>query len=281
MSINRFFVAFLIASLLSLGAMAQTLVKRNIAYGSDEEQRFDVYAPDQARHAPVILLVHGGGWRRGDKDSRRVLENKLARWLPRGFAIVTVNYRLLPKTRPLEQAQDVARALAAAQSMAASWGGDRQKFILMGHSAGAHLVALLSAKPALAAAEGAKPWLGSVLLDSAALNVPALMANRHLPLFDRAFGSDPSYWQAISPYHQLSQRSAPILAVCSSQRADSCHQAREFVARAESFGTRAALLGQDLSHGEINELLGAESQYTSAVDAFLRGLDVGVAQALK
>lgn len=281
MSITRFFVAFLIATLLSLGATAQTLIKRNITYGNDEEQRFDVYAPDQARHAPVILLVHGGGWRWGDKEARRVLENKLAHWLPRGFAIVTVNYRLLPKARPLEQAQDVARALAVAQEMAASWGGDRQKFILMGHSAGAHLVALLAARPALAAAEGARPWLGSVLLDSAALNLPVLMANRHLPLFDRAFGSDPTYWQATSPYHQLSQRSAPILAVCSTQRTEACPQAREFVARAESFGTRAALLGQDLGHGEINELLGTESQYTSAVDAFLRGLDTGVAQALK
>jgi len=281
MSITRFFVAVLIGSLLSLSAMAQPLIKRNIPYGSDEEQRFDVYAPDQARHAPVILLVHGGGWRWGDKDARRVLENKLAHWLPRGFAIVTVNYRLLPKARPLEQAQDVARALATAQEMAVSWGGDRQKFILMGHSAGAHLVALLTAKPSLAAAVGAKPWLGSVLLDTAALNLPSLMANRHLPLFDRAFGNDPTYWQATSPYHQLSQRSAPILAVCSTQRSDACPQAREFVARAESFGTRAALLGQDLSHGEINELLGTESQYTTAVDAFLRGLDVGVAQALK
>lgn len=281
MSITRFFVAVLIASLLSQGATAQTLIKRNIAYGSDEEQRFDVYAPDQARHAPVILLVHGGGWRWGDKDARRVLENKLAHWLPRGFAIVTVNYRLLPKARPLEQAQDVARALAIAQDMAASWGGDRQKFILMGHSAGAHLIALLTAKPTLAAAEGAKPWLGSVLLDSAALNVPALMASRHLPLFDRAFGNDPAYWQAVSPSHQLNQRSAPILAVCSTRRADACPQAHEFVARAQSFGTRAALLGQDLSHGEINELLGTESNYTMAVDAFLRGLDVGIAQALK
>jgi len=280
MSRLRFILALLIAGLLAPLAAAQTLVKRNLAYGGDDEQRFDVYAPQQARNAPVLFLIHGGGWRHGDKEARRVLDNKLARWLPRGFVIITTNYRLLPKARPHEQTRDIAQALAAAQSMAASWGGDRKKFILMGHSAGAHLIALLTAKPALAAAEGAAPWLGSVLLDSGALNVPELMATRHLPLFDQAFGGDPAYWQTVSPQHQLGQRSAPILAVCSNQRAISCQQSREFVAKAASFGTRAALLGQDLSHGEINEMLGVESHYTTAVEAFLRGLDPSLAQAL-
>lgn len=281
MPFHRFLAALLLACLLSAAASAQTLIKRNVAYGSDEEQRLDIYAPEQARNAPVILLVHGGAWRNGDKDSRYLLENKLARWLPRGFVVVAVNYRLLPKARPLEQAQDVARAMAMAQSLAPSYGGDRNKFILMGHSAGGHLVALLAAKPALATAEGARPWLGSVVLDSGALNVPAIMTSRHLPLYERAFGSDPTYWTSVSPYHQLSGRTAPILFICSRLRLEACPQAREFVSRAESFGTRSAALGQDLSHAEINHLLGIESPYTTAVEAFMRGLDIGIGEALK
>lgn len=74
-----FLLLFVVACLLSAGAVAESLVRQNIAYGNDKDQRFDVYAPEQAIRAPVIFLVHGGGWKRGDKDSRRLLENKLAR----------------------------------------------------------------------------------------------------------------------------------------------------------------------------------------------------------
>ena len=62
-----------------------------------------------------------------------------------GIIFVSVDYRMLPQQDALAQADDVARALAFAQSRARSWGGDPGKFILMGHSAGAHLVALLAA----------------------------------------------------------------------------------------------------------------------------------------
>ena len=57
---------------------------RDVAYGSDREQRMDVYLPPpaklQAESAPVILMVHGGAWRVGDKAHRPVIENKVARW---------------------------------------------------------------------------------------------------------------------------------------------------------------------------------------------------------
>jgi acetyl esterase/lipase len=273
--------AVLLAGLgLGLAGRAETLVRKNVAYGPDEEQRFDVYAPPLAKGAPAILMVHGGGWQIGDKDMRRVVDNKLARWLPKGFVFITVNYRLLPKAGPLDQARDVARALAVAQEKAASWGADRNRFILMGHSAGAHLIALLASKPELAAEQGASPWLGSVLLDSGALDVPFIMGNRHLPLYDRAFGKDPAYWQAVSPFHQLARAGTPLLAICSSQRRIACPEAQRFVAKANSLGTRAAVLEQDLSHGQINETLGEESKYTTAVEAFMRSLDKGIAQAL-
>ncbi len=65
---------------------------------------------------------------------------------------------------------DVARALAAVQARAGEWGGDASRVVLMGHSAGAHLVALLSADPTRAAAEGAGPWRSAVVLDSAAID---------------------------------------------------------------------------------------------------------------
>jgi arylformamidase len=93
-------------------------VIRDVAYGGDSRQRFDVYVPAQAKNAPVIFMVHGGAWRTGDKAAKSVVENKVSRWVPMGFIFISANYRLLPETDPLEQARDVARAIAAAQDKA-------------------------------------------------------------------------------------------------------------------------------------------------------------------
>lgn len=255
-------------------------VIRDVAYGSDPRQRMDVYAPAVARGAPVIFMVHGGGWARGDKTMRTVIEHKVARWVPRGFLLVSIDYRMLPDTKPLDQAEDVARALAEAQRQAASWGGDGLRFILMGHSAGAHLVSLLEAAPAIAERQGAAPWLGAVSLDSAAYDIAAIMRGPHMRLYDAAFGSDPQDWAAASPLVRLDGRGAPFLAVCSTRREESCPQAERFVAKAKSFGTQAAVIGEDLSHREINDLLGSDPRYTADVEAFMRGLDPAVARLL-
>ncbi|HKP16335.1 MAG TPA: alpha/beta hydrolase, partial [Gemmatimonadaceae bacterium] len=154
---------------------ADVRIVRDVAYGTDPKQRFDVYAPKGVRNAPVILMVHGGAWRTGDKRSRGVVGRKVERWSREGIVVISVNYRMLPGTNPVEQARDVARALAAAQARLAEWGGDPGKVVLMGHSSGAHLVALLDARPSLATSLGARLWLGAVILDSAALDVVQTM----------------------------------------------------------------------------------------------------------
>lgn len=256
-------------------------VQRDVAYGSDPLQRFDVYIPAGAHDAPVILMVHGGGWQRGDKAMSNVVQNKLDRWVPRGFVLISVDYPMLPQTDPVQQARSVAQALAFAQRHAAEWGGNPRKFILMGHSAGAHLVSLISAEPSIAMSAGAQPWLGTVALDSAAFNIATIMRGRHLPLYDRAFGSDPAFWDAASPLVQLHGKIAPFLAVCSSQRRESCPQAQAFVDKARGDGTQARVLPENLSHEQINETLGEPSDYTAQVEAFMASLDPGVAMRLR
>lgn len=254
----------------SLPAGVQAI--RDIAYGRDNAQRFDVYLPRQAQNAPVILMVHGGGWKRGDKAERAVIENKVPHWISQGYIFISTNYRLLPEAGPIDQAEDVARALAVAQRHAASWGGDPSKFILMGHSAGAHLVALLTSSPDKALRLGAASWLGTVMLDGAGLDIPKIMGQKHFPLYDDAFGTDPAYWRRASPYHQLSANALPMLAVCSTQRKEACVQAHDFDAKANTLGVRTQVLEQDLSHRDINLLLGERSSYTATVDAFIRSL---------
>ena len=248
----------------------------DIAYGTDKAQRFDVYVstrpPASAAPAPVIFFVHGGAWAFGDKANRQVIEPKVAHWVDQGYVVISADYRMLP-TPVAQQADDVAAAVAFAQSQAGLWGGDPKRFVLMGHSAGAHLVALIGAGAPTATRP--QPWRATVMLDSAALDVAAIMNHRHLGLYDRAFGADPQQWNALSPLAQLTPQglgTAPMLAVCSSRRAESCPASDRFAAQANGLGGKVRVLRADLSHAEINAALGAPSDYTTQVDAFLQSV---------
>lgn len=249
-------------------------VDRDVAYGSAPEQRMDVYRPANAHNAPVIFMVHGGGWRRGDKDAAGVVNNKVEHWLPEGYIVISVGYRLVPQVTPMDEAGDIAKALAFAQGKATSWGGDPSRFVLMGHSAGAHLVSLLSAAPSIAANAGAHAWLGTVVLDSAAYNVVDIMQKKHFGLYDEAFGQNPQMWHDASPLLRLDRAPVPMLLVCSSQRSDSCVQAQAFADKAKSMGGRVSVYPIDMRHGEINAQLGAPGSLTTQVDNFLHSLNL-------
>ncbi len=215
-------------------------------------------------------MVHGGGWRIGDKNSPGVVENKLMHWLPQGYIVVSVDYRMLPQAPVDVQAQDVAQALSYVQAHAGAWGGDPNTLILMGHSAGAHLVALLSSNPALVTAQGGDRWAGTVVLDSAALDVAHVMEQKHPKLYDDAFGNDPAYWARVSPTAQLKSDPVPMMLVCSLKRPDdSCGQSKAFADKLNALGQTAPVLPQDLTHMEVNKTLGLPGAYTDAVDAFM------------
>jgi acetyl esterase/lipase len=242
--------------------------KQTDAYGTDPAQRLDVYIPPGARDAPILIMVHGGAWMIGDKANTGSVENKLKHWLTQGWVVVSVNYRMLPDAMAYEQAQDVAEAVRWAQGHAEDWGGDPGKVVLMGHSAGAHLVALVSSRPDMVG----RPWAGTVVLDSAAMQVSATMAGRHPGFYDRAFGADPAYWAKASPMDQWTPRAVPMMLVCSTQRPDDpCDDARRFQAKARAVGRDMPVLPQALTHADINRTLGAPGAYTDAVDAFIAG----------
>lgn len=283
LSVRRHVIALSGVALLALAAPSGAALPEpvEVAYGPDAAQAMDVYAQRGTRGAPVIVMVHGGAWQFGDKASRGVVDAKASRWVARGMVFVSVNYRLLPEARPLEQADDVARALALVQRRAADWGGDGSQVVLMGHSAGAHLVALLTADRARGDRAGLKPWLGTVALDSAAYDLVRVMERKHYRFYDRAFGADPAYWQAASPTRQLSRPAVPVLAVCSSERQDgACEQARDFAAKVNALGGRAEVLPQARSHREINVELGEDSDYTRQVEAFMASLSPRLAARL-
>lgn len=251
---------------------AGTQIARGLAYGTDPRQQLDVYHAADARDAPILLMVHGGGWVRGDKAQPGVVNNKVAHWLPKGYVFVSANYRLAPAANPRQQAADIGAALSFVQAHARDWGGDPDRVILIGHSAGAHLVMLLAADPTLAQTAGARPWAGSIGLDSAAYDVAAIMTAAHADLYDPVFGTEPEFWRQASPTLLLQSAPAPLLLVCSTRRRISCAQAAEFARRARALGGRAEVAREDLSHFEINRALGLPGAYSDRVDAFLASL---------
>jgi acetyl esterase/lipase len=249
-------------------------VLHDISYGSDKSQKLDVYIPANAKDAPVIFMVHGGAWRTGDKSAKSVVQHKVKHWVSKGFILISINYRMVPEVYPLRQAKDVETALIFSQQKVSEWGGSSDQFILMGHSAGAHLVSLVAANYKGAQKSPIKPWLATVSLDSAAYDIAEVMRKDKPPRFyKQAFGEHPQYWKKASPFHSLTGKLFPFLAVCSSQRKDgSCEQAKKFIKKAEELGTSVKLLAVTLSHRKVNSELGDNNCYTHYVDDFLQTL---------
>lgn len=121
---------------------ADTRLIKDVRYGPGPRQVLDVYAPDRsARPAPVIVFLYGGGWRSGERGLYRFLGATMAR---RGAVVVVPDYRLYPMARFPDFLRDAAAATAWVHREVANFGGDPERIILMGHSAGAYLAMMLA-----------------------------------------------------------------------------------------------------------------------------------------
>ncbi len=106
------------------------------------EHLLDVYRPiDRSGPLPVVLYVHGGGFRILSKDSHFIMGLSFAR---RGFVVFNINYRLAPKHRYPAALEDCASAFEWVAANAARYGGDVSRLLLAGESAGANLVTAMS-----------------------------------------------------------------------------------------------------------------------------------------
>ncbi|HTT58412.1 MAG TPA: DUF3293 domain-containing protein [Acidimicrobiales bacterium] len=115
----------------------------NIAYGPLERHRLDVWKmPSTAQRAPVIYYIHGGAWTFGDK--RQQGRPMLHEFVSRGWVVVAINYRLAPQSPWPAQIEDATRALGWIKARIASYGGDPDRVVVAGGSAGGHLAALLA-----------------------------------------------------------------------------------------------------------------------------------------
>ncbi len=114
---------------------------KNVAYGPLARQRLDVWRTSTTPlHAPVVLFVHGGSWTMGDK--REQGRPMLHEFVRRGWIAVVPNYRLAPRHPWPAQIEDVTRALGWVKKTIATYGGDPDRVVIAGASAGGQLAAL-------------------------------------------------------------------------------------------------------------------------------------------
>jgi acetyl esterase/lipase len=255
--------------------------EQEIAYGSDPLQRLDFHAAKATGAAPLGLFVHGGGWKRGDKDNATGTF-KAPHYTGLGYHFASTNYRLVPAATVEQQAADVAAALAALLKRADSLGIDRRRVVLMGHSAGAHLVALVGTDPQYLRAVGLSPTdvAGIIPLDGAGYDVPAQMGENAVLLgdtYEQAFGTDPARQRAVSPTFNAAAPNVSEWLIAHVERADAKRQSDGLAAALRSSGAKAevrAFAGRGLKgHADINRRMGDPSYpATPVVDAWLQDL---------
>lgn len=130
------------------------VVQRDLVYDAVHQLALDVYRPPDARHAPVVVFFYGGSWRSGKRAWYRWAGQSLAK---RGLVVVIPDYRQWPQVRLDGFMQDAARAVAWTHAHANEYGGDPASLFVMGHSAGAHIGALLAIDAHWLAAVGMQP----------------------------------------------------------------------------------------------------------------------------
>lgn len=244
-----------------------TLLAGNVAYASSATgpgQSLDLYGPATPSDGkrPVVLFVHGGGWRHGDKA---MVGAKPGAFVTRGYLFATANYRLDRSVSPREQADDVAGAVTWLHAHAAEHGGDPARIFLVGHSAGAHLVALVGTDERLLAAKGLDLTAvrGVVLLDGAGYDVPRQIASARVPglrqLYTDAFGEDADAQREASPVEHVraGRKYPPFLVFHVGQRQDSREQSALLAAKLREAGGRATTVHESgKNHLTLNRELG-------------------------
>ncbi|UDY34513.1 alpha/beta hydrolase [Dermatobacter hominis] len=238
----------------------------------------DVYRRPEATGCPAIVWVHGGGWRTGDKQGAGI-DTKVDWAGSLGAALVSVNYRLVgpdPVAWP-DFGLDVATALDWVLDHAGELGIDPSRIVLVGHSAGAHLVSIVATNPDLLGATGRSPRdvRCVVSLDTASYDMRTKMADTPT-LVIPAFGDDPATLTEASPTTQVERVGADVPDVLIVERGTPARRelADEFASALEGVGSRTAIVdARGYSHADVNRRLGedGETTITPPVTSFLQG----------
>jgi acetyl esterase/lipase len=244
--------------------------KQTFRYAPDHErQQLDVYAPKDAKNLPVVFWIHGGGWQAGDKSDVGL---KPEWFLGKGFVFVSTNYRLLPQVDMGTLVRDVAKAAGWVRKHIAEHGGDPDRVIVGGHSAGAQLAALICTDDRYLRAEGVPLTAikGCVPVDGDTFDIPAIIEvaetrwrTHGLPPAKfghrEKFGNDPAKHRDFSAVTHAAKGKniPPFLILHVAEHPDTTAQARRLAAALQAADVPVTLFGgRETSHSKLNNDLG-------------------------
>jgi acetyl esterase len=135
------------------------IIHRDVVYGKTcpDIQRLDAYLVKSVQPTPVLIEIHGGGWRRGSKSQFVYQGNLIEAVLAAGISVVSIDYRLTPEHQLPAQMEDVVRAVQFVRSRATDWNIDPNRIAAIGGSAGAHLSAWVGLHDDLAQPDSPDP----------------------------------------------------------------------------------------------------------------------------
>ncbi len=237
------------------------VVQRDILYTEhrDPLRSLDIYAPKDCKSCPVIAFVHGGAWKTGDKSNHGI---KGLFFAERGFVFVSIDYRTFPDVPFPLFVEDVSDAIAWIHRNIDRYGGDGDRIVLMGHSAGAHIAAMVAYERDFPLRRGIQPETlkGLILLDGAAYDLIELRDSFPM-LFDRfirpIFGEDGQQLREASPIHHIEKGYNPPTLIVHTRRPASISQARRLSERLREAGSQVELYcACDMTHSTVNRHLG-------------------------
>jgi len=264
-------IAFLVVVFTLPSAAYAQDVKRDIPYAdpADKLQVLDVYAPQGAKNLPVVFWIHGGGWQTGDKSKVQI---KPQAFVDRGFVFVSTNYRLLPTVDMATIVRDVAKSVRWVHDHIAEYGGDPDRLLIMGHSAGAQLAALICTDDRYLEAEGLSLAItrGCVPVDGDTFDLPAIIetaeTRRRVHGLPQAkfghrekFGNDPQKHRDFSAVTHAAPGKGipPFLIMHVADHPDTTAQAQRLGAVLNEAGVPVTLFGgKETTHDKLNDDLG-------------------------
>lgn len=210
--INRFrdLVVKMYTPLVAAAPKEGITVTRDLPYGASARQVLDVFVPDGARNADVVVFVHGGAFIRGSKSANGHIYDNVSYWFARqGMVAVNMEYRLAAEAPFPGGAQDVAAALRWLADNVGRLGGNPQRMFLVGHSAGGTHVATYCFDRRHGFSP--EPGVRAAVLVSARLKADILPGNPNAKAVEAYFGSDPSRYEVDSPMAHAGASGLPVM----------------------------------------------------------------------
>jgi acetyl esterase/lipase len=241
----------------------------------------DIYHFEQfATKKPVVIYVHGGGFTYGDKANK--MTNKQNLFSSLDYILVSINYRLSPDSYSTDPNRimypthhnDVADAVKWVYDNIANYGGDNQKIALLGHSAGAQLVALTGTSNSFLPTKGINLNLikGFACIDTEGYDIVAL-CNENNQLYLNAFGQANTFWFEASPINNvLSSVNYAKFFIAKRGTISRISQANAFITKLQSVGVLVReVTASQYDHEGINDAIGANSEtiVTEPLKSFL------------